>query len=486
MPFLPFLRRHGFALALTALLGTSFYVNNHYNQRFVGAVDWYAYFQEAVLLKSGRVTLPVELPVTEFPSAVPLGFNALADGRVVPQYPPGYPLLLAAAMVFHLEFYLMPLVGLASSLVLFGLVRDVTGDRWTAGLFAVLWAFFPIVTYGSTTFMSDLAAALFLMLTYWLFRRGQVFWSAFAMTFALCVRPTNGLLLLLLAWPLFRDRRVIRFGLGMLLPALLYGCYNYRFFGAPWRTGYGISSADLVPALFFPHLGFYLRQVFLQFSPLVLLLALGGFTRPRGEKFFFLAWFAAFLIFYCFWWAGGSDQWWWCRFLLPGLAPVFLLAALGFSRVRTWLDGKFAAGPRRLAAHLALFAVIGVTPVYYVYFGLAQLDLWVANKGREYYVVVRQVEELVPPGSYVGSIEFAGSFHLYTKLGSFCTMHDNAPKLSRHLLAQGRPVFILVESMHKDEMVVQDLLKNFTVTPVRVLQIWEGLPLYRLTPRPAP
>jgi hypothetical protein len=486
MPFLLFLRRHGFALAFTALLGTSFYVNQHYNQRFIGAVDWYGYYQEALLLKSGRVTLPLELPVDEFPSVVPLGFNALADGRVVPQYPPGYPLLLAAAMVFHLEFYLMPLVGLASSLVLFGLVRDLTGDKWTAGLYAVLWAFFPIVTFGSTTLMSDLVAALFLMLTYWLYRRGQVFWSAFAMTFALCVRPTNGLFLVVFAVPLLRDRKLIRYGLCLLLPGLVYGYYNYRFFGAPWRTGYADIRTDLVPGLFFPHLDFYLQQIFLQFSPLVLLLALGGFTRPRGEKFFFLAWFAAFLLFYSFWRSGGSDRWWWCRFLLPGFAPGFLLSALGFSRVRTWLDERLAAGPRRLAAHLVLFAVIGVTPVYYVKFGLAQRDLWSTNKGRDYYQVVKLTEKIVPPGGYVGSVEFAGSHRLYTQLGSFCTMHDNSPKLVAHLLAQGRPVYILVEPWNKSHVVVQELLGRFTATKLQVIDLWGGIALYRLTPRPAP
>lgn len=481
----PFLRRHGFALVFIALLGVSFGLNLHFNQRYVGAVDWYGYYQEGLLFKAGRTTLPVELSVKEFPAVVPLGYNATPDGRAVPQYPPGYPLLLAAAMTCGLEFYLMPLVGLASCLVLFALIRDLTGDRWIAGLYAVLWAFFPIVVYGSTFLMSDLVAALFVLLSYWLYRRGRVFWSAFALTFALCVRPANALYLAVFAVVLFRDRQLVRYGLGLLLPGALYGCYNFFLFGAPWRTGYTGLGYDLTAGFFWSHLGFYLGQMVLQFSPLVLLLCAGGFAAPRREKYFFAAWFAVFLVFYCFWRSGG-DTWWWTRFLLPGFAPLFLLSALGAQRLRRWIGERLAAGPRRFAAYAVLFGLLGATPVYYFWFGLDQHNLWSTGKGRIYHQVAQATEQAVPAGSYVGSVEFAGSFRLYTKLGSFLSVHDNAPKLVDHVMAQGHAAYLIVEPWNRTNGVVDQLISRYRATKVRDLDAWGGVPLYRLNPIASP
>lgn len=478
-PLPPFLRRHGFALVFAALLTGCFLVHAHYRQRYIGAVDWYGYYQEGLLFKAGRTTLSNPLPAETFPSVVPFGFSVIAGGKVVPQYPPGFPLLIAAAAFFKLEFYLMALVGLASSLVLFLLIRDLTRDRVTAALYAVLWAFFPIVVFGSTTIMSDLVAALFVATSYWLYRRGQVFWSAFALTYALCVRPTNALYLLVFAVVLLRDRRLVRYGLCLLLPGAIYGIYNYSLYGAPWRTGYFDIRYDLVAGVFVPHLGFYLWQVFVQFSPLVLLLCCWGFRKPRDEKIFFIAWFAVFLLFYCFWRSGG-DRWWWTRFLLPGFTPVFLLSALGFSRVRTLIEERRAAGPRRLAAQAALFVLLGLTPVYYIKFGLRQKDLWLTNKGIDYYQVVKETEKNVPPGSYVGSVEFAGSFRLYTGLGSYVSVHENSPKLVEYVLAQGHEAFVIVEPWNQTDEVVGQLLRRFAATKVRDIDVWGGLPLYRL------
>ncbi len=480
MSFLLFIRRHCFALSLTALLGTSTCIALHYNQHYIGAVDWYGYYEEALLFKAARTTLPLELPVDEFPSVVPLGFNALPDGRTVPQYPPGYPLLLAAAMILKIDGCLMPLVGLASSLILFSLIRDVTGDKWTAGLYSVLWAFFPIVVYGSTFFMSDLVAALFVILSYWAYRRNQVFWSALSMVFALCIRPTNALYFLVFSIGLIRDRKLVRYSLCMLLPAMLYGYYNYHIFGAPWRTGYANVINDLSFEFFFPHLTFYLQEVFFQFGPLVLLLAIWGLLKPNTEKWFFLSWFGAFLVFYSFWRSGGSDRWWWTRFLLPGFAPLFVLSAQAFHRARVLLSTRINSGRGRILTQVALFAIIGSTPFYYIKFGLAQRDLWSTNKGYDYFKIVKQIEEDVPPGSYVGSVDFAGSFRLYTHLGSYYSMHPNAPKLVTHVLLQGHEAYLLVEPWNKNNLVVKELLSDFPATKVRDVTTWSGMVLYRL------
>ena len=49
---------------------------------------------------------------------------------------------------------------------------------------------------------------------------------------------TNVLYLLVFGLILLRDRKLIRYGLCMILPGAIYGLYNTELFGAPWRTGY--------------------------------------------------------------------------------------------------------------------------------------------------------------------------------------------------------------------------------------------------------
>jgi len=87
-----------------------------------------AYYQQGELLKTGRVFLPTELPAAEHPALVPFGYF-VENGRAIPQYTPGFPLLLAAASFVGLTFFVTPVVGLVSCILMFLLLRDLT-DRW--------------------------------------------------------------------------------------------------------------------------------------------------------------------------------------------------------------------------------------------------------------------------------------------------------------------------------------------------------------------
>mgnify|MGYP000425993828 CR=1 FL=1 len=472
------LRRHCITLLLLAVLAGSFLTYTNYRQKYIGAVDWYGYFQEAKLFMAGRLTLPTEFAAADYPAIVPFGFNVTNHGTVVPQYPPGFPLLLAAAGFVRLEFFVTPLIGVASCLLLFMLVADLTGDRRTALIYALLWAFFPTVVFGSTTMMSDLVAAFFVAASYYAYRRGAQMASAFLLAFALCVRPTNVLYLLVFSLVLIRDGRLIRYALLMLIPGCLYGLYNYYQYGAPWRTGYFDIRSDLVAEVFPQHSWFYLKQTALQCGPLVIFFCAWAFRRPKFEKFIFVAWFAAFLLFYSFWRPGG-DRWWWTRFLLPGFIPIFLLSAQGFSEFLKLLENRLSGIPRQVA-RFCLFAFMVVTPVYYVDFGLKQADLWIRNKGEEYFRLVKETEQYVSPGSYVGSVEFAGSFRLYTNLGSFVSVHDNSLNLVPVLIAK-HDVYLIVESWNKDNPIIALLMERYSAVKVREISVWGGVPLYRLT-----
>ena len=218
----------------------------------------------------------------------------------------------------------------------------------------------------------------------------------------------------------------------------------------------------------------------------VLLLCAWGFPRPRGEKIFLLIWFLVFLLAYSFYASGGTDRWWWTRYLLPGFGALFLLSAVGFSRVRAWLAEKLPAGPGRRVVPAALFVLMGLMPVYYVWFGLHERKLWTTDKGYTYFEVARETEQTVPAGSYVGSVEYAGSFRLYTKLGSFVSVHDNSLKLVDHVLASGHEAYVIVEPWNRTNAVVRELLSRYAAVKVHEFDAWGGTPLYRLRAPAAP
>lgn len=466
------------------LLALSFASYIYFGQRYIGACDWYGYYQEAQLLANGQLQLDTPLPATQFPSQVPLGFAAL-NGRTLPQYPPGYPVLLGAAGTFGLEFFVSPCIGLLSALLLFAILRQQTTPL-TASLFAVLWAASAIVVYGSTSVMSDLLATTCLLGAYWAYRQDRLFLSALIFGYGIAVRPSNILLAPTMVILLWGDPRRWRYLLYLLVPGSLYGWYNTIMFDAPWRTGYLDITPDLSPAVFVQHSLFYLRVTLLQFSPLLLFWAVYTWRRPSREKFAWAISFLGFWLFYSFWRSGG-DRWWWCRFLLPGYPALFILAAMGFHEWREHRRTLDAAAPharRWLVPVMTL--LLALLPIYLVVYGYLQHDLWKTNKGRDYYRVVKQVETLVPPGSYVGSIEFCGSMRLYTpQLQPFLSFHDNAHDLLAYTMPRGHAAYVLVEPWNRQHVGIQKLLRHFAATKVSELNIWGGIDLYQLNP-PAP
>jgi hypothetical protein len=473
--------RSPFGLAAAAFLVGIFCAYATYRQRHVGACDFYGYYQQAILLQAGEVFLPTALDVREFPSIVPLGY-AIFDGHAVPQYPPGLPLLLALAGLVGLRTFTLPLLGLVSCVYVYLTCRHLS-DRLTAALFTLAWCVFPLVVFGSTTIMSDLAAALFAIMAYYHYRRGQLPISALAMGFGFCTRPANVLILAPFALLLIRDRQLLRYGLWLALPCALYALYNSFVFGLPWRTGYS-GVLMFATSGFGKQLHFYAVQTFAQLGPVVLGAALFAFRRPSLEKIALFAWFAILVLAYSFW-VSGSDRWWWTRYLLPGYPALFFLGAQGFGEALVLLRERWPeAGGARWGAR-ALTAALAATPVYYVHFALEQDDVYVRNKGSGYYELTQEVAARVPPGSYVGSTEFAGAFHLYhPELTAFVSVHQDAVHLVEHALREGHEAYLVLEPPNRENPNIRRLLKRFDVQKFAELPIiWAQLPVYRLLPK---
>ncbi len=477
-------RNRLFRLSFFVLLAAAFCVYAYNRRRFIGACDWYGYFQLGRLFGEGRVFLDVPFSSETYPSLVPLGFYA-EGARIIPQYPPGYPLLLGIASWFGAELFVTPVAGVVSIALIYRAAREFA-ERWIALAVAAVWAFIPIVVYGGTEVMSDLVAVIPVLGSYLLYRKGRLRTSALVLGMAFWVRPTNALYALVFAGVLLRDRNLLRYVLWTLPTAAVYAVYNAALYGAPWITGYGSFAHDLATRVFWPFLSYYLWHTFLQFAPFTPFILVGLIRGRRSENLFLAAWAAAYLLFYCFWISGGN-AWWWTRFLLPGYPALLLLAAQGLQQTADWLRRwrDTAAVRRASVAALVLFTAGAI--VFAIELGQSRTyrGLWSASKGRDYYQLVRATDELAPAGAYVGSVELCGSFRIYSQNQPFLSSHSNAPDLVRDLLARHVPVLLIVESWNQNHPMIRALIERHQTELLREIDLWDGVRIYRLTAKPA-
>ena len=171
-------------------------------EKYVGGSDWWAYYSMAELFKKGRISLCVKFDPKEYPCIAPLGYR-VANGKVVPTYPPGYPLVLALFDFLHLKKYVNPLFGALTIFLMFVLLLPL--GEIIAICFCILWAVLPIVVYSSTTWMSDIIATFCILLTYLLYIKNRKLLSGVILGASLLVRPTNIAFLLVL---LFRQSKL--------------------------------------------------------------------------------------------------------------------------------------------------------------------------------------------------------------------------------------------------------------------------------------
>lgn len=461
------------AVALGILLVFAHY--SRFRQRYVGACDWYGYYEQARQMLRGNLDLPLAIDVARYPAAAPLAYESIR-GRAAPQYPPGFPLLLAAGMLVGAAFYVPPLcAALSVWLVFLALERLV--ERPLAVVFAALWAVLPIVVWGASNLMSDLPAALAVLGCYVLLDRDRPAWAGATFAFAVAIRPTNllfGPVALALAgnW-----RRFARFAIPAAAGGLALAAYNAYLFGAPWRFGYTYFASTMSAGVFLHHFAYYGQQMFVMLTPLVLGPALWAVARRRPRSALFLIWALAIWIFYSFW-APGADEWWWLRFLLPGLPPVLVLAAQGWQDLFGHLEGRPLAWRRAARAAGLLLAVwLGKHCVDFTkahgYYGENTL-------GKVFHDVSLAAREALPPDALVGAFEASGALRLYGGFDTFRFLHPSCIPLIGDTLPTGRPVYLLLEPLHRDNPLVQEILRRFETSEQKPLAGWPGVTVVRL------
>jgi hypothetical protein len=334
----------------------------------------------------------------------PHGFTPGSAGRMVPTYPVGTSLHLAAAAIIGgwrvAPFLVSPLLGVGS-LILLVAVAQRLGIRtsWAVGGAAILAAS-PVFVLHSLQAMSDVVATFWTLLAMWLALRERPAASGVAFAIGVAVRPVN----LLLALPLaiafrFRPARLV-VAAAAALPigaALLW--YQAHLYGSPWKTGYGGAGSVISFLTLPPCLSFHVTTLARMMTPAIMPLGLVAMFDRKHDRFdraLLATWFGVFFVFYAFY--GYCADWSASRFLLPAIAPLIIGLLWFCERI-----------PRPAAIALVV-AVVGWEVAQFGRLHLLQVDDGASVLPR----TVAWVEHDVPPNATVLANTFSGVFYYHS------------------------------------------------------------------------
>ena len=431
------------------------------------ASDSSGYLNCARMLAEGELTIPSRTP-PELPSGsvsgrdqAPLGLAlGPTPGTLVPTYPVGLPLHLAAAAWLvgwgGTGIAVNTVAALGALLLLFALGRHLGLPPAWAFASVVLMAVFPVTIRSYTWVMSDgLATTWCIAAVYCAFRarEGGERWALLAgvsFGFAVLVRPTNALLIVALAVVLpLRPRPLAALVAGGLPAAVFLGFYNHALYGKVLATGYSDVPALLAWGYFLPrikHFGVWIARFL---SPFVLIAwAVSVYRAVRGDRrhMALFLWVCSIVGFYAFYFYA-IETWWYLRFILPAMPALLLGAALaGLELSRNALAGARSHLARALigAVPLAVFALAAVLSLA----GVWKFRLWAAGENLTVYERASNlVDERVGAGAVVVSKVFSGAVYFYT--AHSVIRYDNISsgswsRLAERLRASGTPVCALL------------------------------------------
>ena len=443
-----------FTVPLAAIL--ALYVGIRYGSFAAAGSDSYGYVSQARFWLDGipRVQQPW---VLDFPWEnrdwifSPLGYRPFSpDGTIVPTYPAGLPLIMAAFFALlgpDGPFYVVPVLAALTVWFTYMLGRDATGSRTVAALAAALLVASPAFLTHVMVPMSDVPAAAGWTLVAVLALKQKPLAAGVISGLALMIRPNLILLTLVPAFA-WRGRReaLLRYATGLVPGLLAIMIVNMLLYGGPLTTGY----ASLFELYAFGSLPLNVRNYLVWLvqtqTPLILLAAVPLFVRgalrerandasPRACLAAIVALtFLSYVLYATF------DHWFYLRFLLPAYPALFvlLMAAL------RWLAWKIPAEARVPAVALACAALVlfGVnTARREGVFNVA------AYEGRH----VRAAQEVAartPPDAVVLAVQHSGSVRYYADritLRYDWLEEDALDAALRDLAARGRRAYLVVD-----------------------------------------
>jgi hypothetical protein len=413
-------RRLDACAAVLALLVTL--IGLRWNTRVAAGADAYGYVSQVDLWLRGNLHLDqafaasVPWPNPRW-SFAPLGYvPAPSTHEIVPQYPAGLPLLMAAARVafgYCAMFWVVPVCGGALVLATYAIGCRI--EQPAVGL-AAAWfvATSPAMLFMLVAPMSDVPAAAAWTIAIACALGGTVASAAAAgaaAAVAILIRPNLIPLAAVVAmWLAARGAMaMLAFGAVASFGAIAVGAINARLYGSALRSGYDLTDGFAV-AYLWPNVQRYGGWLLSAETPLPLAglvaLALPSIRlwrtdAARRAHWLFAAAAAVVWIFYLLYvpW----DAWWYLRFLLPAW-PLMAMGAAALAAMAA-RSGRW----QRIAAAAAI-VVVGVHGIVEA----KRRAVFDVSRGEAKYVdVARVVDAVTDPDAVIISAQHSGSLRYY-------------------------------------------------------------------------
>ena len=437
-----------------------------FGARAAGGADTYGYVSQAELWLAGSLTIDQRSLALPAPfndqTLSPLGYGPGPErGTIVPLYPPGLPLLLAAAkLAFGKDgpYFVAPLLGALTVWLTFALGRLLFNELVGFGA-CLLMAASPSFLYQVMFPMTDVpvTAAWTLAVVFALGRRP--FAAGLASSLAIGIRPN--LVVLAVGVGIIASlnksgnsdalgqirRHALMFAAGVVPGALGIALWNAALYGSPLTLAQGrpdiIFHWDYV-ATNLKRYPLFLLQTQTPFFYLGLLPMTSRRFWPSsspGERVGVRTGLAVFisllLVPYLFYMP--FEAWQYVRFLLPGF-PILLVLAVG-----SLTNFRRVLGP---AMHLAV-ATLVVLLVFRLELTTArERGAFIFREGEQKYITVgHDVAAATPANAVLLSMQHSGSLRLYS--GRLTVRYDFLSPQSLDaalevLRARGyRPYFVL-------------------------------------------
>lgn len=384
------------------------------------ASDQYGYISHAALWVRGNLEVDVPLAAeAPWPDATwtfsPLGYRpGLRPATIVPTYPPGLPLIMAALMALFGSFgafIAVPVLGSVAVVATFYLGRRIGGPR--CGLLAaMLLSTSPIFLYQLREPMSDVPVTAWWLVATCLVTfptTAAAFAGGLAASAAIVTRPNLvplaavlGLFLLFYSARRLpeRVRRSLLFAVGVLPGCAGLALFNHSLYGSAFESGYG-STEELFKIEFLrANLSSYPRWLIETETPLILLAFAAPLLIRTSLSRLFIAVTATLFASYAFY--VPFDNWTYLRFLLPAIALLLILTGAVIADVSQRLQSQHA----RWLVAAACLAVMAWR------WDSAGMQPPPPNE-RRYAVVGEFVRDALPGNAIVLSLQHSGSVRYY-------------------------------------------------------------------------
>lgn len=390
----------------------------------------YGYVSQARLWLVGdlRIEQPIAAKVP-WPHAddtfAPLGYRAGGGHTIVPTYPPGIPMLMAALIaVFGVgaEYWLTPLCSAAVVLVTYAIGARLSSPLVGAAA-AVCLVTSPLFLHMTCWLLADLPATAFWMSAIYLSLRGTVaatFGAGTAAAIGILIRPNLVPLTLIplgisvvLARPP-RDggsARLVAFAVPSVAAAVFIAWLFADLYGSPLRSGYGETGTLYSLGHVAQNCRQYTEWLLGTQGPVFFLFPVSALLAwRRGADFALRASLVVFvtLVFACYAAYVPFDVWWYTRFLLPAFPLVFVLCADA-----AWhLPANTA---HRSSRYLALATMLLLLSGFGLYQSLTRQEIFtIGRDGQKYADVGEHVRAFLPENAVIYAMQHTGNVRLYS------------------------------------------------------------------------